>query len=305
MLEVSHISKKFRQLVAVDDISFSIKAGEFYGLLGPNGAGKTTTINMISAILAPESGTISVDGKNVYGETSAVKKKMGIVPQEIALYDEMTALDNLLFWGSLYQVKGNAAKERADYLLGWVGLEDRKKEFIKTYSGGMKRRINIACALMHDPALIIMDEPTVGVDPQSRNKIFELLTELHQQGKTLLYTTHYMEEAERLCDRIGIIDKGSIIAEGTLDELKSRNKLEETIVISYTNDELNGMLKGFTYNHDAEKKEILITTTKLKQDLPEIVKQCTDAGIAIQNIDIRSVNLETIFLHLTGRQLRD
>lgn len=305
MLEINQISKKYKQVHAVNKISFKINEGEFYGLLGPNGAGKTTTINMISAILPPDEGNIFADGKDVYQMKDEVKMKMGIVPQEIALYDEMHALDNLLFWGSLYKVKGHLAKQKAENLLEWVGLADRKKDMIKTYSGGMKRRINIACALMHDPAIIIMDEPTVGIDPQSRNKVYELLGELHSSGKTILYTTHYMNEAERLCDRIGIIDKGSLIAEGSLDELKKQNQLEDNIVITYQNESLSPSFNGYSIVHDTEKKEIIISTHDLNRDLPLVVKYCADTNIQIQNIDIRSTNLENIFLHLTGRQLRD
>lgn len=305
MLEINNISKKYKQLTAVNRISFNVRDGEFYGLLGPNGAGKTTTINMISAILPPDEGNILADGKNIYQFKDEVKMKMGIVPQEIALYDEMHALDNLLFWGSLYQVKGIKAKQKAENLLEWVGLADRKKDMIKTYSGGMKRRINIASALMHDPSLLIMDEPTVGIDPQSRNKIYELLDELHKEGKTILYTTHYMAEAERLCDRIGIIDKGNLIAEGSLDELKKQNQMEEIVVITYNNEFLTPEFNGYKMEHDPEKKAIIISTRNLNSDLPLIVKHCADTNIQIQNIDIRSINLETIFLHLTGRQLRD
>ncbi len=305
MLEISNISKKYKQLLAVNHISFRINEGEFYGLLGPNGAGKTTTIHMISAILPPDEGNILADGKDIYRNKGEVKMKMGIVPQEIALYDEMHALDNLLFWGSLYHVKGAQAKQKAENLLEWVGLADRKKDLIKTYSGGMKRRINIACALMHDPAVIIMDEPTVGIDPQSRNKIYDLLDELHKNGKTILYTTHYMAEAERLCDRIGIIDKGNLIAEGTLDELKKQNQMEEIVVITYNNEFLSPVFNGYKMEHDPEKKEIIIASRNLNSDLPLLVKHCADTHIQIQNIDIRSTNLETIFLHLTGRQLRD
>ncbi len=304
MLRAELISKSFNNLKAVDNISLTLQSGMFYGLLGPNGAGKTTTIHMISAIMPPDSGEIFIDNKNVYKNNKEVKMRMGIVPQEIALYDELSALENLLFWGSLYGVKGKPAKQKANYLIEWVGLEDRKNNKIKTYSGGMKRRINIACALMHDPELIIMDEPTVGIDPQSRNKIYELLQELHQNKKTILYTTHYMEEAEKMCDRIGIIDKGKIIAEGSLDELRNNNNVEESIVINYEGDIVQD-ISGYKTFHEPSKHEITIYSKNVKHILPDVVKKCSEAGISIQNIDIRNTSLETIFLNITGRQMRD
>ncbi|MBC8047710.1 MAG: ABC transporter ATP-binding protein [Fimbriimonadaceae bacterium] len=304
MLRVKNISKSFATNKAVDDVSFQIEKGQFYGLLGPNGAGKTTTILMISAIMQPDIGNILIDEKDVYKNKHTVKLKMGIVPQEIALYDEMSALDNLVFWGSLYGISKSNAKQKANELLDWIGLSDRKKDLIKTYSGGMKRRINIACALMHNPELIVMDEPTVGIDPQSRNKIYELLDELHNNKKTILYTTHYMEEAERMCDIIGIIDRGKIITQGTLQELKNKNNVDESIVIHYEGNAVD-KLNGYKLKNDADKNELIIYSQHAKHDLPGIVKKCADAGITILNIDIRNINLETIFLNLTGRQLRD
>jgi len=304
MLKVEAISKSFLNLKAVDQINLTLPSGMFYGLLGPNGAGKTTTIQMISSIMRPDSGRILIDGMSVYEKSSNVKLKMGIVPQEIALYDELTALENLIFWGSLYGISGKTSKQKAAYLLHWVGLEDRKKDKIKTYSGGMKRRINIACALMHDPELILMDEPTVGVDPQSRNKIYELLSELHHNKKTILYTTHYMEEAEKMCDRIGIIDKGKIIAEGSLQELRDHNAVEETIEINYTG-EIQESLSGYKSTFNNATHELVVSAKNVKLILPDVVKKCADAGIDIINIDIKSISLENIFLNLTGRHLRD
>ncbi|MBC8173581.1 MAG: ABC transporter ATP-binding protein [Chitinophagales bacterium] len=306
MLLVKNIAKSFKTITAVEDVSFHVERGMFYGLLGPNGAGKTTTINMISAILPPDKGSMFADGKNIYENTADVKRMMGIVPQEIALYDDLSAYANLLFWGSLYGIKGNDAKRRADQLLEWVGLSDRKKHLIKTYSGGMKRRINIANALMHDPALIIMDEPTVGIDPQSRNNIYALLQDLHTQGKTILYTTHYIEEAEKMCDKIGIIDKGKIIAEGTLQELKTKNDMEESIVISFDEKSYKpAALPGYTIHYAEGKNEMTIFSKNINHDLSEVIKKCAEAGVIINNIDIRHINLETVFLNLTGRQLRD
>ncbi|HNI55179.1 MAG TPA: ABC transporter ATP-binding protein [Chitinophagales bacterium] len=302
MLTISNLTKSFGDHVAVDGISLSIAKGMFYGLLGPNGAGKTTTIQMISSILPPDSGKISVDGLGVYAHAS-VKMHMGIVPQEIALYDELTALENLLFWGNLYAVHGRTGKDRAAFLLDWVGLADRRHDIVKNYSGGMKRRVNIAAALMHDPGLIVMDEPTVGIDPQSRNKIYELLDELHHQGKTILYTTHYMEEAERMCDKIGIIDKGKIIAEGSLDELKKAHAQEENIVIHFTGEAVSKL--GNYVISFPEPQMMTVVTPQARKRLHDVVQLCTEGGIDITGIDIHDAGLESIFLNLTGRQLRD
>ncbi|HNJ90242.1 MAG TPA: ABC transporter ATP-binding protein [Chitinophagales bacterium] len=302
MLTISNLTKSFGDHVAVDGISLSIAKGMFYGLLGPNGAGKTTTIQMISSILPPNSGKISVDGLGVY-EHASVKMHMGIVPQEIALYDELTALENLIFWGNLYAVHGKTGKDRAAFLLDWVGLADRRHDIVKNYSGGMKRRVNIAAALMHDPGLIVMDEPTVGIDPQSRNKIYELLDELHHQGKTILYTTHYMEEAERMCDKIGIIDKGKIIAEGSLDELKKAHAQEENIVIHFTGEAVSKL--GNYVISFPEPQMMTVVTPQARKRLHDVVQLCTEGGIDITGIDIHDAGLESIFLNLTGRQLRD
>ncbi len=304
MLSVQAISKSFKQHKAVNDVSFELQPGMFYGLLGPNGAGKTTTIQIISAIMPPDVGNVSIAGINVYAHTNKVKLHMGVVPQEIALYDELNALENLLFWGSLYGIKGSDAKKQAARLLAWVGLEDRQHDAVKNYSGGMKRRVNIASALMHNPSLILMDEPTVGIDPQSRNKIYELLDELKNQGKTILYTTHYMQEAEQMCDKIGIIDKGKIIAEGSLKELSAAHPLDDTIVITYIGESANEVA-GYHSTINTDSKEITIVVKDAKHHLSDIVNKCALQGIEIHNIDVRNAGLEAVFLHLTGRQLRD
>jgi ABC-2 type transport system ATP-binding protein len=304
MLKVNSITKTFDQFKAVNGISLSLTPGMFYGLLGPNGAGKTTTIHMISAIMPPDTGDIQIAGIDVYKQQQQVKMHMGVVPQEIALYDELSAFDNLLFWGSLYGITGADAKKQANYLLEWVGLADRKNDAVKTYSGGMKRRVNIASALMHNPGLIVMDEPTVGIDPQSRNKIYELLDEMHAGGKTILYTTHYMEEAEKMCDKIGVIDSGKIIAEGSLNELKTNYSLADTVVVTYSG-KSDGIIAGYTTQHNEAINEIVIQIKDAKGHLSDIVNKCAMAQIAIHNIDIKSSGLEAIFLHLTGRQLRD
>src|SRR5258706_14581447 len=219
MLEVKALKKRYGKVVAVDGVSLRAGASETIGLLGPNGAGKTTTVSMIAGLFPPDSGEVLIDGSPLRGDTDPVKRKIGLVPQNIALYDELSALDNLNFLGALYDLHGAALKRAIAEALNLVGLADRAKDKVGTFSGGMKRRLNLAAALLHDPQILLLDEPTVGVDPQSRNALFDNLETLKKRGKTLLYTTHYMEEAKRLCDRIIIIDHGKAIANDTLHGL--------------------------------------------------------------------------------------
>ena len=235
MICVSNLRKTFGTIHALKSITFNIQQGECYGLLGPNGAGKTTTISIMSTLIEPNEGKVSIAGYNLMKNPLECKKNIGVVPQEIALYNELSAYDNLLFWGGLYNVPKTELIANIDETVNLLGLTDRKNDKVKTYSGGMKRRINIATALLHKPNVLFMDEPTVGIDPQSRNLIFEVVEKLHKEGMTIVYTTHYMEEAERLCDRIGIIDNGEIIAQGTLDELRTSDSMKESVVISFTN----------------------------------------------------------------------
>jgi ABC-2 type transport system ATP-binding protein len=219
MLEVKALKKAYEKIVAVDGVSLRAGSAETIGLLGPNGAGKTTTVSMIAGLFPPDSGEVLIDGSPLRGDTDPVKRKIGLVPQNIALYDELTALDNLTFLGALYDLHGTVLKRAIAEALDLVGLADRARDKVRTFSGGMKRRLNLAAALLHDPQILLLDEPTVGVDPQSRNAIFDNLETLKRRGKTLVYTTHYMEEAERLCDRIIIIDHGKVIANDTLNGL--------------------------------------------------------------------------------------
>ena len=219
MLEVNGLTKSYGKLTAVSGVSFRVNAGETIGLLGPNGAGKTTTVSVIAGLLSPDSGEVLIDGKQVTSDTDPVKLKIGLVPQDMALYDQLSARDNLTFFAALYSLAGTKAKQAMDDALNLVGLSDRANDKVKEFSGGMKRRLNLAAALLHDPQILLLDEPTVGVDPQSRNAIFDNLEVLKKRGKTLIYTTHYMEEAERLCDRIVIIDHGKVIADDTLQGL--------------------------------------------------------------------------------------
>ncbi len=307
MIEVSHITKAYSSQTAVQDISLSIKSGEFYGLLGPNGAGKTTSISIMSSVLQPDSGSVRVAGKDIAKHPKFTKKNIGVVPQEIALYKELSAYENLVFWGSLYGVPKSLLKTRISEVLHLLGLYQRRSDKVSTYSGGMKRRINIAAALLHQPKVLFMDEPTVGIDPQSRNLIFEVLEQLHHQGLTIIYTTHYMEEAERLCDRIGIIDQGKIIAEGTLEELKSNSAIKEVITISFTHlsMHLRQQLQQTWPDLDCINDTLNIPVTKPQSELAQIIKLSQEAHADITQIELHPINLERVFLSLTGKQLRD
>src|SRR5205809_2301820 len=222
MLQINHVRKTFGSLVAVDDVSFALERGQLVGLLGPNGAGKTTTVSMIAGLVTPDKGDVLIGGHRLTGDTDPAKRKIGLVPQDLALYDELSARDNLRFFGALYDLAGAPLDKAIAAALDLVELGDRARDKVKTFSGGMKRRLNLAAGLLHDPDILLLDEPTVGVDPQSRNAIFDNLQTLKRRGKALLYTTHYMEEAERLADRVVVIDHGKVIADDTLPGLQQR-----------------------------------------------------------------------------------
>jgi ABC-2 type transport system ATP-binding protein len=307
MINVSNLRKTFDAIDALKGISFNIQQGECYGLLGPNGAGKTTTISIMSTVVEPDEGEVNISGYDLKKNPLECKKNIGVVTQEIALYNELSAYDNLLFWGGLYDVPKTELIKRIDETVNLLGLTDRKNDKVKTYSGGMKRRINIASALLHKPKVLFMDEPTVGIDPQSRNLIFEVVEKLHKDGMTIVYTTHYMEEVERLCDRIGILDNGEIIAQGTLDELRTSGSMKETVVISFTNlsDERFNMIANDWKDLQRFDDTIHFYSMNIQVDLSKIILKCSEAGLDIRHIDIRKINLETIFLSLTGKQLRD
>ncbi|MDQ1771122.1 ATP-binding cassette domain-containing protein [Labilibaculum sp. A4] len=308
MLIAKNLSKSFKEVNALNNISLAVQEGELYGLLGPNGAGKTTTISILSSLLKPDSGEILYQGKSLYQNLTKSKKMIGVVPQEIALYEDLTALENLKFWGTLYGIKGKELQSKTEELLDFLGLSDRKNHKIKTYSGGMKRRINIAAALLHDPKIVFMDEPTVGIDPQSRNLIFEVIQELHSRGLTMIYTTHYMEEAERLCDRIGIIDEGKIIAEGSLEELKKSSKINEEIHVRFTNvqkTDLSNINNHFNGQLLIHENQMVLSTSLANTDLPILIQMCTKANLHLENLQVKSLSLESIFLELTGKSLRD
>jgi len=306
MIQVQNLSKSFQNIQAVNDISFTIKKGEIFGLLGPNGAGKSTTLNMMSTILTSDAGSIHIDGKNSFENSKECKHLIGVVPQEISLYEDLSAYQNLLFWGDLYGIPSKKLKEKIHSTLELIGLLDRKNDLIKTYSGGMKRRINIAAALLHNPKVLFMDEPTVGIDPQSRNHIFEVIETLNAQGMTIVYTTHYMEEVERLCDRIAIIDSGKIIAQGTQSQLQELVQTKESVQLEFeflSENNVNQLRESLSYTMIQNNNKLLVESTI--KELSKVITACNELQLSIKDIQLNKVNLEAIFLNLTGKQLRD
>jgi len=309
ILEAKNLVKKFGDLVAVDNISFRINQGEVFGLLGPNGAGKTTTISMISCLLEPTSGDVLVDDNSVTRNPDKVKRVLGIVPQDIALYPTLTATENLKFWGRMYGITGQLLKDRISEVLEIVGLTDRAKDRIETYSGGMKRRINIAAGMLHRPKILLMDEPTVGIDPQSRNHILETVQKLNKDGMTIVYTSHYMEEVETICERVGIIDHGKIMAIGTIDELKKLVGSEEAINIQVENvneetiDQLGAIELVDRINRSDGQIQVLSKDSE--QILAKVISILNQAGAHVTAVEVMEPNLESVFLHLTGKSLRD
>ena len=311
--QINELTKKYTDsgVLAVDRVSFEIQEGEIFSLLGPNGAGKSTTISMLSCLLRPTEGDATINGESIVTNSMGVKNQIGVVPQEIALYETLNARDNLLFWGRMYGMGGSKLNDRVDEVLEQVSLKDRAKDKIGSYSGGMKRRINIAVGLLHKPRLIFMDEPTVGIDPQSRRRILDMVKELNQQGLTVLYTTHYMEEAEELSDRVGIIDHGKLIAIGTQKELTRMVGENEGLRLHFGEGDtveplvesirqLPEVIKVSTTDH-----EILVIVPDAEAALPGVVTKANENGVRVRSIDIEEPNLEAVFLHLTGRALRD
>ncbi len=310
MLETVDLRKTYKANVAVDNVNLFLGAGESVGLLGPNGAGKSTTISMISTLLRPTSGDVVLEGKSVVQDPGRIRGVLGVVPQEIALYEELSALENLEFFGRIYGLRGKALDVAVEEALELVGLRERKKERIKTYSGGMKRRINIAAALLHQPKIVIMDEPTVGIDPQSRNYILETVRLLNREKRmTVLYTSHYMEEVEQLCDRVYIMDHGKVIASGRKDELKSILSSEDTIFLQLEEpcpalaEELRRS-EGIRQVADVEQGLKLIVPKRSKL-LGQLFQAAEKHGAQIVNLNVQKPSLEDVFLHLTGRKLRD
>jgi ABC-2 type transport system ATP-binding protein len=301
--------KRFGERWAVNSVGFEIARGETYGLLGPNGAGKTTTISMICGILERDAGEVVVDGSPIGPGTTKAKAAIGFVPQDLALYPDLTARENLTFFGRLYGLGGRALRTRVDAVLEVVGLGDRAKERTEQFSGGMKRRLNIAIGLLHEPKLLVLDEPTVGVDPQSRNAILSSVEELGAAGMAVLYTTHYMEEAERLCDRVGIIDEGRIRAEGTRRELVALVGQRDRVSLAAGGDLASGAAAARALDavHEATPREggLDILATEARKVLPLLLEVVGAAGVEIRSVEVVEPDLEAVFLHLTGKALRD
>ncbi|MGE5175386.1 MAG: ABC transporter ATP-binding protein [Hyphomicrobiales bacterium] len=295
-IRVRDLVKRYGDLVAVDGVSFDVEPGETFGLLGPNGAGKSTTIGMIVGSLRPDSGTVTVDGETD-PTRPAIRRKIGVTPQSIALYADLTAEENLAFFGSLYGLSGERLARRVEWALAFAGLADRRRDRVSGYSGGMQRRLNLVSCLLHDPPVILLDEPTVGVDPQSRNLLFESIEALKREGRTILYTTHYMEEAERLCDRVAILDHGKVLALDTVDALLRRHGGPPQVAIEFAKpvaglESLGGEWDGGRWT--------------VRTDRPvEAIERALGTGSAFEHVAIERASLETVFLNLTGRSLRD
>jgi ABC-2 type transport system ATP-binding protein len=308
LLGVDRVSKSFGPLRAVQEVSLQVRPGEIYGLLGPNGAGKTTTISMISGLLRPDAGNVTVDGADVWVEPDRAKRSMGVVPQEIALYEELSGRENLEFWGQIAGLTRAEARRRATEVLKALALEARAKESIKNYSGGMKRRINIGCALLHRPRLLLLDEPTVGIDPQARSNILELVRGLSADGTAILYTTHYLEEAESLCQRIGIIDQGKLLAEGTLPELQRRLGGDQLFLLegSFENaapESWPGFSDSFRLIQKSDR-QITVSATGEK-DAADSLRALLQMPVRAENVMLKRPSLNDVFLQLTGRELRE
>ncbi len=307
MLRVIGLKKAYGNLHAVNGVSFDVAKGETLGLLGPNGAGKTTTVSMIAGLVTPDSGQVLVDGAPVVGDTNPVKRRIGLVPQDLALYDELPAQANLELFAALYGIGGAQAVSVIDEALTLVGLKDRAKDRAGTFSGGMKRRLNLAAALLHDPDILLLDEPTVGVDPQSRNAIFDNLEALKRRGKTLVYTTHYMEEAERLCDRIVIVDHGQVIANDTLAGLYRKLPATNKLVIDLVDAREPVGVGNVCGVQSAEFKgsQLSVWLEDLSDGAPGVLAWLSAGGHRYEHIATEAPTLETVFLTMTGRSLRD
>jgi ABC-2 type transport system ATP-binding protein len=309
ILEIRNLTKKFDDFVAVDNMSLNVREGEIFGFLGANGAGKSTTISMVASLLRSTKGEINILGRNIASHNKFAKTNIGLVPQEIAIYENMTSYENVSFFAGLYGLRGQQLKERTEEALEFVGLGDKHKSFPNNFSGGMKRRLNIACAIAHRPKLIIMDEPTVGIDPQSRNYILNSVRKLNEMGCTIIYTSHYMEEVEEICTRIAIVDHGKIIAEGTKEQLKA--------IITDTKDIWIGIKGNESLSIENLKQIPGVIAVRLEENtvqinskgeinnLGRIIQQLIKDQVEIRSVEEQAPNLETVFLTLTGRNLRD
>lgn len=307
-IEISGLYKSFGEQAAIENLNLSIEKGEIFGLLGPNGAGKSTTINILCSLLEKDRGSIKICNEELRKNDSNMRAKLGVVPQDLAIFEDMTALENVMFFGSLYGLKGKELKSKAQSALEFVGLEESKK-LSKTFSGGMKRRLNIACGIVHSPELLILDEPTVGIDPQSRNHIMKSIQTLNKNGCTIIYTTHYMEEVETICNNIAIMDKGKVIAKGSKESLKAiitnKNKFEVMVNdITNINEKELKDIKGVESIEFKENK-IHVSLDREVNSLNEFILHLTSKDIKILDIKSKIVTLEDVFLNLTGRKLRD
>jgi ABC-2 type transport system ATP-binding protein len=308
-IAVKELSKDFDEIHAVQAVSFEVEEGEIFSLLGPNGAGKSTTISMLSCLLEPSSGDAEVMGHSILREAREVKESIGVVPQDIALYPDLSAWENLIFWGKMYGLRGMELRSRSSEVMEVIGLTEHQKRRVDKYSGGMKRRLNIGISLLHKPDVIIMDEPTVGIDPQSRRNILDNVLSLNRDGMTVLYTTHYMEEAQELSDHIAIMDYGKIIAMGTHDELVKLVGEQDRIDLTLTSSpehmlEKWGAIEGANIVK-SEDGQLTLLVDDSNVLLPQLFETATAEGIRISSVEIQEPNLETVFLHLTGRALRD
>ncbi len=309
-LVVEGLTKRFGDLQAVDDLSFEVAPGETFGLLGPNGAGKTTTISMVCGLLAADGGSVTVEGVPIRPGSTRGRELIGYVPQEIALYPDLNGHDNLAFFGRLYGLRGAAARERIEQTLEVVGLTDRAGDKVEEYSGGMQRRLNIAAGLLHRPRLLILDEPTVGIDPQSRNAILEAVAALGESGMSVLYTTHYMEEAERLCRRVGIVDHGRLLAVGTRRELVALVEQHDQVTLTVSGsataaavvlESVEGVLSASPH----DDRTVLCTVATASSILPHLVAALAEAEIGVSDLRVAEPSLDSVFLHITGTALRD
>ncbi len=310
MLELINLTKKYGEFIAVDNISLKVEQGEIFGLLGPNGAGKSTIVSMISTVEPPTRGEIRVDSKSLREKPMEIKKIMGIVPQDIALYEPLSAKDNLELFGCLYGLKGKELKDRTSEVLDIIELKDKKDQAVSEFSGGMKRRVNIGVALMNSPKLLILDEPTVGIDPQSRNHILETIKRLNEDsGITVIYTSHYMEEVEYLCKRVAIVDHGKLIALGTKEELKEKLKVKDTLTVTYSKADKASLEKvkniAGTEKVRINKNEIAMLVNQNEKNIIDIVEDIRNLGIKLTGFKYDEVNLESIFLQITGKSLRE
>jgi ABC-2 type transport system ATP-binding protein len=308
LLRANRLSKNFGTVRAVDGVNLEVREGEIYGLLGPNGAGKTTTLSMICGLLKADAGEVLVQGQSFWSDPLRARRLMGVVPQEVALYEDLSGRENLEFWGRMAGLTGKASKARAGELLEALALADRARDPLKTYSGGMKRRVNLGCALLHRPRLLLLDEPTVGIDIQARITILEFIRQLTRDGAGVLYTTHYLEEAETLCDRIGIIDHGAILAEGTLSELQRRLGESQLFALEggfadATPESWPGFAEQFRVLQKSDQ-QLLVASVKTR-DPAEGLKALLALPVPVRNVTLKRPTLNEVFLQLTGRELRE